>query len=173
MPGENDLITVFRSADADAEEQANAARDMLSSAGIPAAVFDDSAPGVPEGAFEVRVAAAEREEAEDLIEAQKDFSAEDIDPSGDLDMVAVFVSESNDAEMMALQIRSILDAQNIPSVLVSGAMMPNLPFEVRVAKVHLEAAREAIAAAEAAGPSGAEEAERESEASGAGAEDAV
>ncbi len=166
MPGENDLVTVFRSADEDAEEQANVARDLLVNAGIAAEVFDDSAPGVPEGVFEVRVAAPRVEEAEDLIDAQRDFSEQEVDLTADLDMVPVFASESNDAEMVALQIRSILESHDIPSVLISGAMFPNLPFEVRVPKVHLDAARQAIAAAEDAGPSGAEEAERESEESG-------
>jgi hypothetical protein len=41
--------------------------------------------------------------------------------------------------------------------------MPNLSFFVQVAKADLEAARAAIAEAEAAGPAAAVEAERESE----------
>jgi hypothetical protein len=83
-------------------------------------------------------------------------------------MVPVFVSDAADAEMLAMEIRSILEAHGIPSVLVSGSMFPSLPFEVRVPKIRLEEARQAIAAAEEAGPSAAEEAERESEAEGGG-----
>ncbi len=173
MPGENERVTVFRSADSDAEDEAVAARDMLIQAGIPAEVFDDSAPGVPEGVFEVRVPAARQEDAEQLIETQKDLSPEAIDPSHDLDMVPMFISEAPDAEMVAMAIRSILEAQGIPSVLMSGSVFPNLPFEVRVPKVRLEEARQAIAAAEEAGPSGAEEAERESEMPGGGSQNIV
>jgi hypothetical protein len=166
MAGEKDWVTVFRSADPDAEEQVTVLRDMLGGAGIAAEVFDDSAPGVPEGAFEVRVPPAQQADAEQLIETQKDFTPTELDLSHDLDMVPVFVSESSEAEMVSMQIRSILEAQGIPSVLVSGSVFPNLAFEVRVPKLQLEEARKAIAAAEEAGPSAAEEAEREGEQGG-------
>ncbi len=161
-----ELVTVFRSADPNAEEQATVARDMLVNAGFDAEVFDDSAPGVPEGAFEVRVPSRQQAEAEQLIDTQKDFKTQPLDLSHDLDMVTVFVSDAPDAEMIALGIRSILEAQEIPSVLVSGSVFPNLPYEVRVPKIRLDDARRAIAAAEEAGPSAAEEAERESEMEG-------
>jgi hypothetical protein len=172
MAGENDWVTVFRSADADAEEQATVVRDMLEKANIEADIFSDSSPGVPEGAFEVRVPPEQQADAEQLIETQKDFTPNALDLSHDLDMVPVFVSEAPNAEMLALEIRSILDAQGIPSVLVSGSMFPNLPFEVRVPKSHLDEARKAIVAAEEAGPSAAEEAERETEGPTGGTETA-
>lgn len=163
MAEERDLVTVFRSADPNAEEQATVARDMLIKAGLDADVFDDSAPGVPEGAYEVRVPREQQADAERIIDTQKDFSPEPLDLSHDLDMVPVFISDAPDSEMLAIEIRSILEAHGIPSVLVSGPMFPSLPFEVRVPKIRLEEARQAIAAAEEAGPSAAEEAERESE----------
>ncbi len=165
MAAENELVTVFRSADADAEEQASILREMLANAEIPAEVFDDSAPGVPEGAFEVRVPRPRQEEAERLVDSPRG-KAEQVDVSHDLDMVPVFVSDSANAEMIALEVRSLLDAQEIPSVLVSGSMFPNLPFEVRVPKTYLDDARRAIAAAEEAGPAAAEEAERDLESGG-------
>jgi hypothetical protein len=164
MAGENELVTVFRSADADAEEQAAVVREVLETANIASQVFDDSAPGVPEGAFEVRVPQPLQEQAERLIAANTDPAA--LDPSHDLDMVTVFVSDAPDAELISTQIRSILDAQGIPSLLVSGSVFPNLPFEVRVPKDRLEDARRAIAAAEEAGPAAAEEAERQFEGGG-------
>ncbi len=170
MAEQGELVTVFRSADPNAEEQATVARDMLINAGYDAEVFDDSASGVPEGAFEVRVPRAQQAGAEQLIDIQKDFTPEPLDLSHDLDMVTVFVSDAPDAEMIAMEIRSILQAHDIPSVLVSGSMFPSLPYEVRVAKVRLEEARRAIAAAEEAGPSAAEEAERESEIDGGGSQ---
>jgi hypothetical protein len=172
MAGENQLVTMFRSADADAEDQAIVVRDMLRNANIAAEIFDDSAPGVPEGSFEVRVPTDRQADAEQLMAIQRDFSPNALDVSHDLDMVPVFVSDMPNAEMVAIEVRSILEAQSIPSVLVSGAMFPNLPFEVRVPKSRLEEARNAIAAAEEAGPAAAEEGEREYE-SGGGSEGAV
>jgi aspartokinase len=163
MAGENELVTVFRSADADAEEQAGIVQEILARANIQAEIADDSAPGVPAGVFEVRAPAARQAEAERLIEAQRDTAENVIDLSHDLDMASVFISDAAEAEMLATQIRSILDSHNIPAVMVSGSVFPNLPFEVRVPKSVLQEARDAIAEAEAAGPAAADEAELESE----------
>lgn len=160
------LVTVFESADVDALEQANWVRDLVASTGIAAEVFDDSAPGVPSDAFQVRVPPEQREEAERAIETRKGVAPGALDPSHDLDMVPVFIAEGADSEMCAMGIQSILDAQGIPSVLVSSSPLPSLPFEVRVPKERIEEARKAIAEAEEAGPLAAEEAERESEAGG-------
>jgi hypothetical protein len=166
MAQENELVTVFRSADPDAEDQAVAVRDMLANANIEAELFDDTAPGVPEGAREVRVSAQQAEVAERLVNDQKDPTPSPGDVSHNLDMVTLFATDAADGELVTLGIRSILDAQDIPSVLISGPMFPSLPFEVRVPKSRLEEARRAIAAAEEAGPSAAEEGELESEESG-------
>jgi hypothetical protein len=141
-------------------------RDRLASAGIAAEVLDDSAPGVPSDAFQVRVPPEQREEAERAVEAGKGGAPGDLDLSHDLDMVPVFIAEGADSEMCAMGIRSVLDAQGIPSVLVSSSPYPSLPFEVRVPKERIEEARKAIAEAEEAGPLAAEEAERESEGGG-------
>jgi hypothetical protein len=156
------LVPVFESADVDALEQANWVRDLVAGAGIAAEVFDDSAPGVPSDAFQVRVPPEQREDAGRAIETGKGA----LDPSHDLDMVPVFIAEGAGSEMLAMGIRSVLDAQGIPSVLVSSSPYPSLPFEVRVPKERIEEARTAIAEAEEAGPLAAEEAERESEAGG-------
>jgi hypothetical protein len=161
--GENSLVTVFRSADIHAEEQANAVRDMLVEADIRAKLFDDHQPGVPEGAFEVRVPPEQSADAEELIRTQGDFIGEPVDASHDLDMATVFESDAYNAEMVALEVRSILEAHRIPSVLVSGSLFPNFPFAIRVPHDRLDEARRAIAAAEEAGPSAAEEGELESE----------
>jgi len=161
------LVTVFESADADALEQANWVRDLLAGTGsIASEVFDHSAPGVPSDAFQVRVPPEQREEAERVIETRKGGAPGALDPSHDLDMVPVFIAEGAGSEMLAMGIRSVLDAQGIPSVLVSSSPYPSLPFEVRVPKERIEEARTAIAEAEEAGPLAAEEAERESEAGG-------
>jgi hypothetical protein len=163
MPEEQELITVFRSADPDAELQAAIARDLLDRAGLSAKVFDDSKPGVPPGAFEVRVPAGQQAEAERLIDNQQEAPAEPPDLSHDLDMVAVFNSDAAEAELLATGIQSILESQDIPTMVVGGSMFPSLPYEVRVPKNRLEDARRAIAEAEEAGPEAAEQAEKESE----------
>ena len=67
MNGEADLITVFRSADDDAHEEAEAIVDLLSGEGLAPVLLDDSAPGVPEGAYEVRVPPEQSARAEELI----------------------------------------------------------------------------------------------------------
>jgi aspartokinase len=159
----NGLVTIFRSADADAEQQASVVCDMLANANISAEIFDDSAPGVPEGVVEVRVPADRQADAEQLMEIRKEFNPSALDLSHDLDMVAAFASDAPNAEMIAAEIRSILESQGIPSMLVSGTMFPSLPFEVRVPRANLEEARRAIASAEEAGPAAADEAELESE----------
>ncbi len=50
MAADAEMVTVFRSADQDAEEDARAIKDLLASQEIAAVVLDDSAPGVPSGA---------------------------------------------------------------------------------------------------------------------------
>jgi hypothetical protein len=167
MSAEIELVTIFRSADVDAEEQASVVCDMLANANITAEVFDDSAPGVPEGVVEVRVLPERQADAERLIAIRKDFNPSALNLSADLDMVPVFASDAANAEMIAAEIRSILESQGIPSVLASGSVFPNLPFEVRVPKERLEEARRAITSAEEAGPEAADEAELESEEEGA------
>jgi hypothetical protein len=78
-------------------------------------------------------------------------------------METVFETQAHNAEMLAIEIRSLLEAHGIPALIVSPGPFPNLPFQVRVPRAYLDDARRVIAAAADAGPSGAEEAERESE----------
>ncbi len=163
MDGEN-LVTVFRSDATDAEEQTAVLRDMLGESNIPAEVS-----GTHEGAYEVRVRPEHEEAARELIATHRDFRVQEVDLSHELDMVPVFSSQDYNAEMVATEIRSILEANGIPTVLVSGSMFPSLEFQVRVPRLRAEDARRAIAAAEEAGPTAAEEAEREFE-SGGGSE---
>ena len=85
------------------------------------------------------------------------------DDSEDFDLVTVFSSDEHDAEMEALAVQSVLEAGGIPAVIVGSSVLPNLPFEVRVPSSRVEEAEALIADSEAAGPAGAEEAERSSE----------
>jgi hypothetical protein len=80
------------------------------------------------------------------------------------DAVTVFSSSNHDAEMEALTIKGILDANSIPSVVVGPSVLPSLEFQVQVEAVHAAQAREAIEEAKISGPDAAAEAEAASEA---------
>ena len=54
---------MYRSMDADAKGNCEEIVDLLEDAGLEAVLWDDSAPGVPEGVFEVRVPAADAPQA--------------------------------------------------------------------------------------------------------------
>jgi len=163
-------VTVFRSADANAQEDAEAVREMLADQGVAASLLDDRAPGVPSGAWEVRVAATDSARAEALIAAtplEDDLS--EVDASHDLDLVTVFRrGAGSTSEMEALAVRNLLEANGISTVLVGDAPLPNLAEEVRVASDCAEEARRLIAEALASGPQAAEAAEAAGEADGAG-----
>ena len=147
--------------DADAKEDAECVIELLRDAGIQAVLHDDSTPGVPEGVFEVRVPAAEAARAEELIAENPPFEeAEEVDPSSDLDLETIISATS---EMEAMGIKNLLDTNGIAAVLVGDSVLPNIPFEVRVARDQAERARVLIADAEARGPAAAAEAELESE----------
>ena len=153
-------VTVFRSADATAQEDATTIQEMLADEGVQAVLLDDRAPGVPSGAWEVRVAAADSARAEALIAAhpiEDEFT--DVDASENLDLVTVFRSAGNTGEMEAEQIKNLLESAGLEAVLVGDARWPNLPDEVRVAREHLTQAKRLIAEALAAGPAAADEAE--------------
>jgi Putative prokaryotic signal transducing protein len=158
---ELDLITVYRSMDADAAEDADCILELLQDEGIQAVVLDDSAPGVPEGVYEVRVPAPDAARAEQVI-ADNPLSdeAEEVDPSSELDLETIASAAS---EMEAMSIKNLLDSNGIVAVLVGDSVLPNFPFEVRVARDQAERARILIADAEDVGPAAAEEAERASE----------
>ncbi|MGO9097249.1 MAG: hypothetical protein ACLQGV_18765 [Bryobacteraceae bacterium] len=173
MPEDSERVPVFRSAAPDALEKAEEMQDLLLDAGFSAVIVDSATSGVPPGAFEVRVPTPQQDDAQKLIDTQPAPSAESPDPSQDLDMVPVFASDSADAELLAAGICSILEGQDIPALVVSGTMLPSLPFEVRVPKNRLQQARRAITEAEEAGPAAADEGEQESEAEGGASESGV
>lgn len=80
-----------------------------------------------------------------------------------LDSEVIFRSIGPTAEIEALGIKTVLEANGIDVMLNSSFAMPNLSFEVRVPHEQVEKARQILADAEQAGPSGAEEAERAGE----------
>jgi hypothetical protein len=161
---ELEFVTVYRSMDAEAKEDAECVVELLADAGIQAALLDDSAPGVPEGVFEVRVPAADAARAEELIaENPLPDDVEEVDPSSDLDLETIV---SGASEMEATGIKNLLDSNGVSAVLVGDSVLPNFAFEVRVARDQVERARVLIADAEKVGPAAADEGERASESGG-------
>src|SRR5689334_11335645 len=67
MSEASDFVTVYRSMDANAKEDCETIIDILKAHGIDAVMLDDSAPGVPEGTFEVQVPAGDAMRAEETI----------------------------------------------------------------------------------------------------------
>jgi hypothetical protein len=123
--------------DASAKEDCQDILDLLEDAGIKAVLWDDSAPGVPEGVFEVRVPTASAAEAEKLIaENPLPDEVEEVDPSSELDLETIASAAS---EMEATGMKNFLESNGIAAVLVGDSVLPNLAFEVRVA--HDQAAR--------------------------------
>jgi hypothetical protein len=146
MPDQAKLVTVFRSADHSAEDEAIEIHDRLAEAGIEAVVLGDDAPGVIEGTWEVRVPAADVPRAEEIVklpipEPEDESDVDEEGQSHDLDFVAIYSGQGPEAEMEATQIRSVLDASGIPCVVIGSQQIPSLPFEVRVPKSRLQDAR--------------------------------
>jgi phosphoribosylamine--glycine ligase len=157
-------ITVFRSADESAGEDAAKVQEMLTDAGLRATLLDDSAPGVPSGAYEVRVDAEYQARAEQLIqEFSPDSELVEVDPSHDLDLVTVFRAAATANKIEAISIQNLLEAEGISAMVIEDSRLPYLGQEVRVAREHEAKARQLIEEALAAGSAGAEEAEQSAE----------
>ena len=160
----DELVTVFRSADRSAMEDAEEAQELLAESGLAAVLLDDKAPGVPVGAVEVRVPSGQAKQAEEILAASENAEPPPPgDPSHDFDLETIFEDMGTSAEMEAIGIRSVLDANGIPSVLVDSRPYPSLRFIVRVPRRDVDRARRILEEAQAAGPSAADEAERATE----------
>ncbi|HWZ29782.1 MAG TPA: hypothetical protein VNX18_00515 [Bryobacteraceae bacterium] len=162
----NDLVTVYRSADEDAQEDAADVAGLLKSEGIEATLLDHHARGVPEGAWEVHVRPADVARAETLIAGMAENGTPD--QSHDLDLVTVYQSGdgSSEGEMEALSVKSVLEAAGIEAILIGGEVpIPSLGQVVKVARDQVAEARRVIAEAQVGGPKAAEDAEAESESS--------
>jgi hypothetical protein len=92
-----------------------------------------------------------------------EHEVDDLDPSHELDLVTLFSSSNIDAEIESNNIRGILDAAGIPSLVVGASPIPSLEFQVQVPRARLSEARHRVEEARAAGPEAAAEAEALSE----------
>jgi Putative prokaryotic signal transducing protein len=89
-------------------------------------------------------------------------STEQIDRSHDLDMVALYESMTIEAEVEATVLKSLLEANGIPAVVVTSPI-PSVGFQVQVQRARLAEARRLVEEAELAGPQAAAEAEQATE----------
>jgi hypothetical protein len=170
MSVSSDLVTVYRSMDATAKEDCEIILDILSAEGLSPVILDDSAPGVPEGTFEVRVPPGQLQKAEELIaENPLPDEVEEVDDSSELDLETIYHADGTLAEVESMEIKNLLQANGIAAVVVGNSVLPTMSFEVRVAHDQVERAREVVNEAQAAGPAAAEEAEARFEAESAGA----
>ena len=166
MAASSDLVTVYRSMDATAKEDCEVIIDILNEEGISAVMVDDSAPGVPEGTYEVRVPARDAARAEELIDENPlPDDVEEVDDSSNLDLETIFHIEGSSvtAELQAMSIKNLLESNGIAALLVGDSVLPNFPFEVKVAREQATRARKLIEDLENVGPGAAEELEAESE----------
>jgi hypothetical protein len=160
MSAPTDLVTVYRSMDATAKEDCDVVAEMLSEEGLTPKIFDDSAPGVPEGVFEVQVPAAQSKKAEKLIsENPLPDEVEEVDDSAELDLETIYHGDGTLAEVESMGVKNVLEASGIAAVVVGNSVLPTMSFEVRVARDQVDRARAVIQEAQAAGPKAADEAE--------------
>ncbi len=102
MNGELDLVTVYRSADSDADQDAEAMLNYLAANGMHPTIVDDSAVGVVPGSYEVRVPASEASAAERLVSSFDPDAPQPADPSAELDMVPIASMMGATGEMEAI-----------------------------------------------------------------------
>jgi hypothetical protein len=157
MPEDVEFVTVFRSAETDAESEAIRVRDKFLENGITAMLAGDETPGVVVGTFEVRVPAFDKDRAERIVSAgipeEDELKVNEESTSHDLDLVPIFSSQQHDAESEALAIRSVLEANGIPCFLVGSPQIPSLPFEIRVPKSRAQEAKRILEEARQSGAS--------------------
>ncbi|MGI8742651.1 MAG: putative signal transducing protein [Bryobacteraceae bacterium] len=165
MTEASQLVTVYRSMEPEAKEDCETIVSLLTAEGLAPVILDDTAPGVPEGVYEVCVPANQAAKAEDVIDSNPlPDEVEDVDNSEELDLEPIYHSEGNAmAEVEAVGIKNVLESNGIAAVIVGDSVLPNLAFEVRVAREQVERAKTLLEEARRAGPAAADEAERAGE----------
>ena len=79
------------------------------------------------------------------------------EPLPDESMTAVFSSSNHDAEMEAMAVKGVLDANDIPAILVGPHILPNLEFQVQVPEHMAAQAQQVLADARRDGRRAADE----------------
>jgi hypothetical protein len=155
-----DFVTVYRSSDATAQEDCETIAGLLTGHGLSSKIVHDAALG----AYAIQVSQADAAAAERLIDDNRAAGeGEQVDDSPNLDLQTIFAAVGISAEMQALSIKNVLEANGITAVMGGNSVLPYLPFEVKVAREQVDRARDLIAEAQIAGPASADEAELETE----------
>ena len=94
----------------------------------------------------------------------------DENPGHELKMATLFSSMNHDAEMEAMALHGMLEANGIESTVVGPSTIPSVEFQVQVPRSQLAEAEKLLADARETGPAAAEEAEAAQELGGSGAE---
>jgi hypothetical protein len=92
-----------------------------------------------------------------------DTESTSIEPEDSSTMVAVFSSSNHDGEMEAMAIKGLLDANQIPALIVGPHVLPTLEFQVQVPADLLAQAKHIIREARQGGRQAATEAEAQTE----------
>jgi len=165
MANQDNLVTAFRSMDSTALEDCEILVEQLTAEGLHPVIVDDSAPGVPEGVYEVRVPVDEARRADEIIAANPlPDEVEEVDDASDLDLETIYHAEgSATGELETLEIKNLLESNGIAAVIVGDSVLPNLPFEIKVAREQAERAKLLITEAQLTGPAAAEQGELETE----------
>ena len=85
MGADRELVTIFRSMDSSASDEANEISGLLANAGLDPVVLDDSALGVPSGAFVVKVPEDQAVRADEVLENAEEVEPDPGDPSHSMD----------------------------------------------------------------------------------------
>ena len=158
MENSPEFITVYRSEEEHAEDDASDVRDQLLESQIDGVLYEESSSG----AWEVRVPAAEAARAGQIIAVnQPEWASpsEKVDPSSDLDLTTIFTSASTNSEMEAMSIKGLLNAAGIPAFVVGNSTLPVLAFQVQVPRENADDAQRILGEAQAVGAQSADEAE--------------
>src|SRR5438045_8751135 len=89
MNDEAQLVTIYRSGDADADTDAARVRAYLTASGLKAVIFNDERPGVVQGSCEVRVPTDDVVRAAEPLAPYDTDSPDLADPSPEPETVAV------------------------------------------------------------------------------------
>ena len=126
--------------DADAKEDAECIVELLTDAGIQAVLAGRLRARRARGRF--RSAGAGRRRRPRRRADRRESAARRSRRSGcrqsDLDLETIVSATS---EMEAMGIKNLLESNGIAAVLVGDSVLPNFPFEVRVARDQVERAR--------------------------------
>ena len=81
----------------------------------------------------------------------------------EMDLETIYSGMGATAEIEALSIQAVLEANGIDCIVVGSTELPNLPYSIQVPQNEVDRARAVLEEARQAGPAAAEEAERAGE----------